>query len=382
MAAMNRRVFLRMSGLLALGGLLQACGGNAAPASSAAPASAGPPASKPAPASAAASGAAKPAASASAKPAASGKPAASAASSAGGSAAAKPGSPKLVVTYGALVGSFLPLWMAKEIGGFEKYGVTVDMRFVETNNAVAGEIAKEIDVMEVSAAPVITANSNGGTDLTMIASALNHPILALYADKSITSGAQIKGQIVGSDKPGTPVDYACNVALSLLGLKPSDVQIRPFGPNQILPALLTGQLKVGMLAPPETYEAEAKGFHVLQDIFSKPYQNVALVARKSRLDELSAGIKPLISAYRDGVAAIYNQPDVSMKVQAQYAKIDDKTILQKNQDFYTKTAPFQKDLQPTMEGIQQMIDFLGDTVTPKAKGHKAAEFVDTRFLTA
>jgi ABC-type nitrate/sulfonate/bicarbonate transport system substrate-binding protein len=382
MAAMNRRVFLRVSGLLALGGLLQACGSAAAPASSAPaapPSSAAPAASKPAvtsaPASAAAS--AKPAAGASAAGSASAKPAASAAN---GSAAAKPGTPKLNVTYGALVGSFLPLWMAKELGGFEKYGVSVEMQFVETNNAVAAMIAKQIDVMEVSAAPVITADTNGGTDLVMIASALNHPILALYAAPSITNAEQLKGKIMGSDKPGTPVDYAANVALSLLKLKPTDVQIRPFGPNQILPAMLTGQLPAGMLAPPETYEAEAKGFHVLQDIYSQPYQNVALVALKSRLDELSAGIKPLLAAYRDGIAAITAQPDLTKKVQGQYAKVTDPDILQKNQEFYTKTAPFQKDMQPTMEGIQAMIDFLGDRVTPKAKGRKAAEFVDTRFL--
>jgi ABC-type nitrate/sulfonate/bicarbonate transport system substrate-binding protein len=254
------------------------------------------------------------------------------------------------------------------------------MQFVETNNAVAAMIAKQIDVMEVSAAPVITADTNGGTDLVMIASALNHPILALYAAPSITNAEQLKGKIMGSDKPGTPVDYAANVALSLLKLKPTDVQIRPFGPNQILPAMLTGQLPAGMLAPPETYEAEAKGFHVLQDIYSQPYQNVALVALKSRLDELSAGIKPLLAAYRDGIAAITAQPDLTKKVQGQYAKVTDPDILQKNQEFYTKTAPFQKDMQPTMEGIQAMIDFLGDSVTPKAKGRKAAEFVDTRFL--
>jgi len=374
-ARMNRRAFIRLSGLLALGGLLQACGGGAAAPASSAPGSpsTAAPASKPAaPASAA---------SVSAKPAASGASAKPAASAANASAAAKPGStPKLRVTYGALVGSFLPLWMAKEMGGFDKYGVSVEMSFVETNNAVAGEIANEIDVMEVSAAPVITADTNGNTDLVMIASALNHPILALYAEPSITTADQLKGKLVGTDKPGTPVDYACQVALNLLGLKPTDVQLRPLGPGQILPALETGQLPAGMLAPPETYEAEAKGFKVLKDIYSQPYQNVALVARKSRLDQLAAGIKPLLAAYRDGIAAIFDNPQLSMKVQGEYAKITDQTILQKNQDFYTKTAPFQRDMQPTMEGIQQMIDFLGNSVTPKAKGHKAEEFVDLRFL--
>jgi len=271
--------------------------------------------------------------------------------------------------------------MAKEIGAFDKYGVTVDMRFVATATAIQAQVAKEIDVQEVSAAPVITVDVNGNEDLVMIASALNHPILALYAAPSINNAGDLKGKVVGSDQPGTPVDFAARLSLSLLGLKPTDVQLRPLGPNAVLPAMLSGQVPAGLLAPPETFEVEAKGFHLLKDIYNQPYQNITLVAKKSRLDELTPGIKLLMAAFRDGIAAIFDQPAVAMKVQAQYAKITDQTVLQKNYDFYTKTAPFQKDLQFTMDGIQAMIDFLGNSLVPKAKGHKAQEFVDTRFLT-
>ncbi|MFI5268101.1 MAG: ABC transporter substrate-binding protein [Chloroflexota bacterium] len=381
---MNRRAFLHVSGLLALGGLLQACGSAATPAASSAPppppSSAPAAASKPAAASAPASGAAsaKPAAvSGAASGSASAKPAASAANA---SAAAKPGQPKLIVTYGAPVGSFAPLWMAQAIGAFDKYGLSVDMRFVETNTAVTAQIAKEIDVQEVSAAPVITVDVNGNQDLVMIASALNHPILSLYALPSITNAEQLKGKPVGSDKAGTPVDYATRVALSLMNLKPTDVQLLPLGPTGVIAGLLSGQIPAGVIAPPDTFTAEAKGFKLLQDIYSQPYQNVALVARKSRLDELAPGIKPLISAYRDAIAACFTQPDLFNKVQGEFAKVTDPDILKKNYDFYTKTAPFQKDMQPTMQGIQAMIDFLGEGAAPNAKGHKAAEFVDLRFL--
>src|SRR5581483_9906014 len=121
----SRRDFLRLSGIaagaLCLGGLLEACGGSAAPASSAAgPASASP----------------------------------------AGSAAAKAGIPKLTVSYGSPVGSFAPLWMAKEIGAFDKYGVAVEMPLIETATAMHSMIAGGIDVQEVSAAPVITADLN------------------------------------------------------------------------------------------------------------------------------------------------------------------------------------------------------------------------------
>ena len=266
----SRRDFLRLTGLtagaLSLGGLLQACGGGAAAPPSAVPASSAPPAGKPA--------TSAPAGSAPAKPAA----------SAAGSAAAKPGG-KLIVSYGSVAGSFWPLWMAQGIGGFDKYGVTVEMPLIETNTAIAAMIGNQLDVMEVSAAPIIGADVNGNVDLVMIASALNHPILGLDVTTDITTADQLKGKVVASGPPGSPVDYSAKVSLSLLGLKPSDDALRSIGTaEQITAAMLSGQVPAGMVAPPQSFQVEQKGFHLLKNIFSQPYQNVALVARRSRLD--------------------------------------------------------------------------------------------------
>ncbi|MFI5268414.1 MAG: ABC transporter substrate-binding protein, partial [Chloroflexota bacterium] len=306
-------------------------------------------------------------------------PAASAAAS--GSAAAKP-SGKLTVSYGSVAGSFWPLWMAQGNGGFDKYGVSVEMPLIETNTAIAAMIANQLDVMEVSAAPIIGADVNGNVDLVMIASALNHPILGLDVTNDITTADQLKGKVVASGPPGSPVDYSAKLSLSLLGLKPSDVALRSIGTaEQITAAMLSGQVPAGMVAPPQSFQVETKGFHLLKNIFSQPYQNVALVARRSRLDELAPRIRPLLAAYRDGIAAIYDKQDQAIKVLDQYAKVGDQDILKKTYDFYTNPsfAPFQKDMQPTIEGIQAMIDFLAET-SPNIKGHKPAEFVDTRFL--
>jgi ABC-type nitrate/sulfonate/bicarbonate transport system substrate-binding protein len=366
----SRRAFLRTAalgaGILSLGAILQACGGGAAPAASTGAGSA------------AATGASpKPAGSPATSAAASAKPAGSASGSADAQATGK-----LTISYGSVAGSFWPLWMAQAIGGFDKYGVAVDMPLIETNAAVAGVIAKQIDAMEVSAAPIISADSNGNEDIVLVASALNHPILALYTTADITNADQLKGKQIASGPPGSPVDYAAKVALSLLGLKPTDVALRSIGTaEQITAALLSGQLPAGMVAPPQTFQVEAKGFHLLKDIYDQPYQNVGLFAKKSRLQELAPRLKPALAAYRDGIAAIYDKPDQAMQVLDKFAKVNDQDILKKTYDFYTnpKFAPFQKDMQPTLPGIQAQIDFLAASV-PAVKGHKAEEFVDLSLL--
>jgi ABC-type nitrate/sulfonate/bicarbonate transport system substrate-binding protein len=288
--------------------------------------------------------------------------------------------PKLTVSYGSPVGSFAALWMAKAIGAFDKYGLTVDVQYIETATAVPAIVANNIDAEEVSAAPIITADANGDLDLVLIGSALNHPILGLYAAPDITSADDLRGKIVASDKPDTPTDYAAHLSLSLLGLAPTDVDLRIVGSAaEVTPAMLSGQVPAGVVAPPQSFEVEAKGFHLLQSIFDQPYQNVGIVARKSRLEELGPALVALLSAVRDGIQAWNAQPDVAMQVMDQYANVGDATILQKTYEFYTKTAPFEPTLQPTLPGIMAMMKFLAPSV-PKLQGMKAEQFVDTRFL--
>lgn len=287
---------------------------------------------------------------------------------------------KLTVSYGSPVGSFAALWMAKAIGAFDKYGISVDVQYIETATAVPAMVANNIDAQEVSAATIITADANGDLDLVMIGAALNHPILGLYAVPEITNAEQLRGKVVGTDKPGTPTDYAARLCLSRLGLTPTDVDLRIVGSAaEVTPAMISGQVPAGVVAPPQSFQVEAKGFHLLQSIFDQPYQNVGVVAKRSRLDELGAGLKPLLASIRDGIQAWNTQPDLAMKVIDDYARIGDPGVLKKTYDFYTKTAPFETSLQPTIPGIQAMMDFLSPAV-PKLANYKPEQFVDTRFL--
>src|SRR5947209_3746834 len=280
----SRRMFLRLSGIVAgsvfFGGVLQACS------------------------------AASPAA-----------PATSAPVNAAPTVAPKPATlPKLTVSYASPVGSFAALWMAKAIGAFDKYGLTVDLQYIEAGTAVSAMVANQIDAEAVSAAPIITADANGDLDLVMIGAALNHPILGLYTVAEITNAEQLRGKIVATDKPGTPNDYAARLSLALLGLTPTDVDLRIVGSAaEVTPAMLTGQLPAGVVAPPQSFQVEAKGFPLLQPLFDQPYQSVGLVARRSRIDELGSALPALLASLRDGIEAWNAPPGLAMKTRDAYS---------------------------------------------------------------
>jgi len=349
---------------------LAACGGGAAQPN----ASASPPNSASAPAKA--SAAASVVASAPASASAAAKPAASA------SAAAKPqtSGPSLTLAYVAPVAPMMPVWMAEQTGAFAKHGVNVTVKFIQANAAVPALIAKEVDALEISAAPVITADLNGNADLVFVASMLNHATFVLEAKNDIKTGAELKGKTLGSDRPGTPGAYGTQAALSLLGLKTSDVTIRELGSaNVVLQAMLSGQLDAGTLGQPESFAAEEKGFHLLQDTFGIPYQNTGIVVQRSRLDQLAPALPGTLLALRDGMVAYNQQRDLGIKVLQQYTKEENQDILGKTYDLHHDKAPFELTLKPTLEGLKAMSNALGETI-PAAKTADPAQFVDTRFL--
>jgi ABC-type nitrate/sulfonate/bicarbonate transport system substrate-binding protein len=274
----------------------------------------------------------------------------------------------------------VPLWLADALHLFDDLNVTVTLSLIQANAAVAGLLARTTDAILQSAAPVITADLNGNTDLVFVASTGNHAVFGLYAAPSMAGPNDLRGQVLATDRPGTPNDYGARALLSRLGLKLADVDALPVGGStNTIAALLSGQAQAAVLSPPESFRAEAAGFRQLTNIFDQAYQGAGVVMQRSRLDERGAGGVAFLKGLRRGVEAYNAQPERAMQVLADYAKETDETIIRQTYDFYRTQAPFEPTLRPTLAGIQSMIDFLADTV-PAAKSVQAAQFVDTRLL--
>ncbi|MGZ8533179.1 MAG: ABC transporter substrate-binding protein, partial [Candidatus Binatia bacterium] len=139
------------------------------------------------------------------------------------------GTPRpLRIAYLFTSGTMASLWMAKESGGFAKEGLDVEMISMSSVLALPALIANEVDVIQVSAVPVITASLRG-FDVVFIAGMLNTMVWDLYARPEIKTAEQLRGKIVGTERPGTPVAYGTLVALRKLGLTSKDVQLRIMG---------------------------------------------------------------------------------------------------------------------------------------------------------
>jgi ABC-type nitrate/sulfonate/bicarbonate transport system substrate-binding protein len=146
-------------------------------------------------------------------------------------------------------GTMASVWMAKETGGLAKEGLDVEMISMSSALALPALIANEVDVIQVSAVPVITASLRG-FDVVFISGMLNTMVWDLYARPEFKTAEQLRGKIVGTERPGTPVAYGTLVAMRKLGLGTKDVQLRILGGTaQIAAALQTNQIVAGALGP-------------------------------------------------------------------------------------------------------------------------------------
>ncbi|HYJ13944.1 MAG TPA: ABC transporter substrate-binding protein, partial [Candidatus Limnocylindria bacterium] len=90
----------------------------------------------------------------------------------------------LRIAYLFTSGTMASMWMAKESGGFAKEGLDVEMISMSSVLALPALIANEVDVIQVSAVPVITASLRG-FDVVFISGMLNTMVWDLYARPEI-----------------------------------------------------------------------------------------------------------------------------------------------------------------------------------------------------
>jgi NitT/TauT family transport system substrate-binding protein len=119
----------------------------------------------------------------------------------------------LNVSYASVTGSRIPLWVAKDAGLFEKYGLNVNLVVIAAGTAAIGALASG-DV-EILGAP-------GSTTMVSTARGLPFAIIGTFgpaawklaAHPSITSSQELRGKTIGISRPGTTIECATRRALT------------------------------------------------------------------------------------------------------------------------------------------------------------------------
>jgi NitT/TauT family transport system substrate-binding protein len=337
--------------------LLSACGsGAASPASSTQPPALG----APAPASPSAAASAKPAGSpsaASAKPAVSpsGSTPAKPAASAAGSAALQ----KVVITYGNISGSVIPLWVANDAGIFQKNGLNVDARLVsEGSTSVAALVSGEAQIAQQGGPEVVNVASTG-TDLVVFMDSAPYWPYVMYVPPDIKTPEDLKGKVVDYGNLGGATGTATAVAFNKMGLKQTDVKVAQLGKQTAgTAALLNGEVQARMTNMPDAAVLAAAGFHPLIDLAKDkaPGANSAATTTRAYLNSHKDVIQKVVDSTLEATALAHKDRQMTVNIIKKYFKLDDDAAAQATYDFWVGealvTVPF-----PAPEQFKDAVDF-------------------------
>jgi NitT/TauT family transport system substrate-binding protein len=177
------------------------------------------------------------------------------------------GPEKTEITIGLPVttSTFLPLYMAAELGMFEEEGVKVNIvAFKGGTDLVRGMIAGAVDIGVTSLAGV-NVGISAEQPLKAFYGGFNMAVFDWYGVQSINAIKDSKGTRYGVTKIGSSTDFLTRYALKSVGLNPeTDVQIIQGGGSPArMAAMEAGQLDVNIFAPPEKFMAADAGYKLL-----------------------------------------------------------------------------------------------------------------------
>src|SRR5262249_13171115 len=299
----------------------------------------------------------------------------------------------LVVSYASVSGSQAPLWIAKEMGLFEKNGLDGKPIFVPAGYpSVSALISGDVQFIATGGS-VVAAASAQGAPVVMVAT-LGSIGYKLIAHPSITSIEGLRGKVIGGLRPGTTTDFVLLRILNKLGLVPGkDVTILPTGlsrSDERLLLMFHGKIQATVGTVDNVAQLELKGLKVnlLADPreLGIPTPASDISTTRQFLASYRNRAKSFMRAFCEAIwlgrcEAIWlgrNDKEVTFRVFRKYLRVNEPKLLESMYRSYLLTSIPVKPY-PIEDAIQADIEDLSSSIS-ELKGRKASDFMDRSIL--
>ena len=251
---------------------------------------------------------------------------------------------KIVINYPNKSGSQWPLFLAKEGGFYDKYGLDVELNFGVHPAGVAMLASGQGQMVNSSLEQMMQAASKDGS-LSLVGSSLNRGTFALMANKNLKTVEALKGKKIAVSQVGdAPYGYVVAI-LSKAGLSDRDVQWIPVGQGVAgrAAALTSGRADATILTAPAYFKLETEGYNTLvnlaerEDIFAS---TAYTMAKKDLADATLA--EALIKAHAEAIKKFYEDKPAAIAAYLKYDPEANPADIDRTYDLYAKPQAFER----------------------------------------
>lgn len=270
---------------------------------------------------------------------------------------------KVSINYPNRSGSNWPLFIAKEAGIYEKYGLDVKLVFGVHPAGIAMLVSGEGQMVNSSLEQLMQAASKDGS-MVLVGSSLNRGVFALMANKNIASIKDLKGKRIAVGQVGdAPYGYLVTL-LGKNGLKPRDVQWIPVGTDVSgrAAALQSGRADATLLTAPAYFKVEEAGYKTLANLVEHPevFASTAYIFKKSLVASDPKLVESLIKAHAEAIKRFYDDKPFAVKAFMAYDKNAVQAEVERVYDLYAKPQAFERVPYVLAPAVKSVIDQQAD----------------------
>ncbi len=269
---------------------------------------------------------------------------------------------KITFGYSTIGSQATAVWMAKEIGAFEKYGIHADLIYIASGPVVVQALIGGDLAAGLAASNAVVNAVLSGAPIVGVAGTANRPYHRLWVQSEISRLEDLRGKALGVTRFGAITDNLSRILLRRNGLE-NAVGIRQLGGTTEVSAAfqqraIAGAVTSELRLPPSF---PAKILLSLVDL-GIPYSMNMIPVSRDYYKRNPETVEGIVRAYTEGVAALTTQKERALKVIVKYARFTDPKYIE---DHYRDSVTYlDKVPRAEPEALATILEFMGKKGTP------------------
>jgi len=252
------------------------------------------------------------------------------------------------------------LWMAKEIGAFEKHGIDADLIFISAGPIVVQALLGGDLQAGLAATNAVVAAVVNGAPLVSVMSLVNRPYYHLWVQPEITRIDELRGKTLGVSRFGSVTDNLTRILLRKYKLDGA-VNVRQMGGTTEMAAAFQRRQIAGAVISALRVNAPMRMRVDLAELDIR-YSNIVIALSRDYYRRSPETVEAFGRGYLEGVAAAYYQKEPALKVIQKYTRLKDARLID---ELYADGVKF-LDRVPRVEAdaLAPIFEFMGKKPLP------------------
>jgi len=287
---------------------------------------------------------------------------------------------KVIIGYANFSPTYAPVWIAKEMGFFDKHNLNADIIFVR-GGAMGTQalVGRSFDFIVAGGVAAIEAALSGAA-IVVVAVPSNRMDQVFVARKEITDPVQLKGKKIAVNSLVGSAILAFKIMLQALGINPEKevTYVTSGDPATRLAALQSGLVDATGLSPPFTLTAKRAGFNVFDSIpalENLEYPSASLIVRQESVRKDALTIDKATRSIIEAVHFFKTRKSESKRILQKYLRLQNPDELE--EAYVVLAARFIDKPYPTIQSVKTILDW---SRHPKAKVADPAQFIAPQFV--